>query len=629
MLSIGFTVVARPHSVEFHPYAEPRTRAPWLLSAAQDDLQTVLLMGRLHYREDLLPRVRNRVDERTLDQCLENDAALARAIYRVEGVDGLCRLEGDFVVVCHDRRSQRLVALRDPMGKYPLFWMQQGETIAISTSIRPLADVMPAVEIDPEYTADYLAFPYEFCAELPLQQTAYRGVRRLLAGWVWEANLSTQNVACRQHWRWQDKIVPVAVSSVEEAGALVRERLEAAVRVRLSRHAHTASHFSGGFDSTGVALLASRLGGSPLHALSLVYESEPMLAQETEYVRAGLESDATIVPHLIPADGLLDYDGYDRLPLLDEPSAVGARWNTFALLAQTAAEAGADTVMSGDGADHQFSHAPQSFVADLLAEGKVRQAWRLANEYSFTSSQSALRIMGVAAKQLVPPSLRDGIGPLLRHGRAPFETLTDRTVPPWLTDDFVRRYDLRHRILSRLYPLSRSGFLTAEALEYNAGDWLDWYAGMSEGVSMSRPYLDPRLLTLGLALPKSFHAQPGRLKPVLAAALRDVLPAKIVNRGRKVHFGIFMNGMARHQAVLKAVIRKAPIPDGILDRQIMLDALAKTALGIYGQVLGVGRLRVSISYLAWLASRDAWRKLRVPTMALQEVCLDESSTQRQ
>ena len=84
MLSIGFTVVAHPHSVEFLPYAQPRTRAPWLLSAAQDDLQTVIVMGRLHYREDLLPRIRHRVDERTLDQCLENDAALARAIYRVK-----------------------------------------------------------------------------------------------------------------------------------------------------------------------------------------------------------------------------------------------------------------------------------------------------------------------------------------------------------------------------------------------------------------------------------------------------------------------------------------------------------------------------------------------------------------
>lgn len=626
MLIIGFTVVARPDGVEFRPYAEDRARARRLICAVQDESQTVLLMGRLHYREDVLQRLRHRTDQQTWERCLESDAALASAIYRLEGVDGLTRLEGDFVAVCHDRQARRLIALRDPMGKYPLFWTQHPDGIAIGTSIRPLCDVMPSIEIDPEFTADYLAFPYEFCAELPLERTAYRGVHRLLAGWTWDVDLSHGQVACRQHWRWRDKIVPVDVKSVNEAGAMVRERLEGAVRVRLSRHAQTASHFSGGFDSTSIALLASRLGGSPVHTLSLVYESEAMLSQETEYVRAGLDCDPTLVPHFLPADGLLDYDRFDQVPLLDEPSVIGSRWNTFALMTRMAAEAGADTIMGGDGADHQFSHAPHSFVAELLGRGQIRQAWRLANRYSYSSSQSALRIVGVAARQLVPPRLRDGLRPLLDGGRVPFEQLTDRTVPPWLTADFVRRYNLRERTLSRLYPLSPSGFLTAEALEYNAGDWLDWYAGMPYGITMSRPYLDPRLLTLGVALPQLLHVSFGRMKPVLAAALSDVLPEKIVARGRKIHFGIFITGIARHQAALESAIKKAPIPDGILDRQVMLDALSKTALGIYEQVLGVGRLRVTLSYLLWLSSRDAWSQLPVPRLPMEEVCHDESAT---
>jgi hypothetical protein len=151
MLITGFTIVARPCSVEFYPYSQQRQRAVRLLSAAQDDLQTVLMIGRLHYREDLLERVRSRVTERTWVQCRANDAALARACYSIEG---LCRLEGDFVLACYDRLTQRLVTLRDPMGNSPLFWVQQGETIAVSTSIRPLADV----ELDTEYTADYLVY---------------------------------------------------------------------------------------------------------------------------------------------------------------------------------------------------------------------------------------------------------------------------------------------------------------------------------------------------------------------------------------------------------------------------------------------------------------------------------------
>lgn len=116
------------------------------------------------------------------------------------------------------------------------------------------------------------------------------------------------------------------------------------------------------------------------------------------------------------------------------------------------------------------------------------------------------------------------------------------------------------------------------------------------------------------------------MKPVLAAALHDVLPEKIITRSRKAHFGIFMNGMTRHQAALESIIEKAPIPDGILHREVLLEALAKAALGIYDHVLGVSRLRMALGYLHWLSRRDAWRKLSVPTMTLQEVCHDEPST---
>jgi DNA invertase Pin-like site-specific DNA recombinase len=56
------------------------------------------------------------------------------------------------------------------------------------------------------------------------------------------------------------------------------------------------------------------------------------------------------------------------------------------------------------------------------------------------------------------------------------------------------------------------------------------------------------------------------MKPVLAAALHDVLPEKIVMRSRKVHFGIFMNGMMRQQDALEAIIQEAPSPEGILHR---------------------------------------------------------------
>ncbi|NEO99108.1 MAG: hypothetical protein F6K58_10580 [Symploca sp. SIO2E9] len=632
MLNIGFTVIAYPDSVKIQPYARQLDLAKRLISTARDDACTVIVMGQLRYREDSLQRLRGRVDDQVLAKCEVSDAVLALACCRADGIEGLCHLEGDFAVVCYNRATRSLVALRDPMGGYPLFWLQQGDVIALSTSIRPLIDLLPTVDFDIEYAADYLVFPNSAISEMPIQRTAYKEVQRLLPGWLCEANLSARQVFCQPYWHWRDKLVAIDVDTVEEAGSLVRESLEAAVRERMSSRALTASHFSGGFDSTGVALLACRLGqksGKSLQALSLIYNFDPILATEQEYIQAALESKVAresnplIAHHSISADDLLYFDEYQNVPLLDEPSSLIAEWSSVAVVAKIAARAGADSVMTGRGADHLFVHSPKSLIADLLMKGKVSQALQMVEQYSYFNSSSALGIMVSALGLLIQQNVMEA---LVRGGQTSYETMTLRTVPPWLTKDFTRHYHLRQRTLAWQYPLARTGSMTTDSLPFVAGNWFSWYAGLLHGAVMSQPYFDPRMIVLALSLPMELNLQPGRMKPILAAALHDVLPEKIIKRDQKVNFGLRLNGLSRHHEALEAMIQQAPIPNGILDRSILIDSLAKAALGVYQNAQVVKRLITALSYLIWLSRRETWRQLSVPTIALQEVSYDELPT---
>ena len=159
MLTRGFRLVARPLGVEGYLYAEQPGQADGLLAVAQEGPQTMLLVGRLHYRDEPLARVRGRVETRLWAQCQGNDAALALAVYQLGGLEGLCGLEGDVALAGYDGTARQLVALRDPLGAYPLFWLQHGETLAVSTSIRPLIELLPVVELDSEYAAEYRPFP--------------------------------------------------------------------------------------------------------------------------------------------------------------------------------------------------------------------------------------------------------------------------------------------------------------------------------------------------------------------------------------------------------------------------------------------------------------------------------------
>lgn len=620
MLTTGFTVAADSTFGRFEPYSDQLEIATRLLSFAQDDSVSVILMGRLYYREEHLLRLRGRLDDRTFDRCRSSDASLALGLYRCGGIGSLCRLEGDFVVACYDRTTNRLLALRDPLGAYPLFWVQQRNTFAVGTSIRPLVDLLGSAELDSEYMVDYLAFPTDAISELPSSRTAYRGVGRLLPGHTWEANLSTQQVISKPYWSWRENTNQFASNTIEEAGEFVRERLERAVRERLSLRGETAVHFSGGFDSTGVALLANQLTESRsdhVHALTLVYGRDPMLAQEQQYVQFALNRSAGIVYHPIPADDLLDFDDHERIPPLDEPWPMGARLKVVEELVQTGNNAGADTIMTGDGADHLFFQSSDYLLAEHLRSGRMRAAWRLARQWGYDSSQSPSGIYFDALRMVLPLWLRDGVGPLLKGGRSPFEKLSARTIPPWFTREFTRRFQLRKRILDMQYPPTCSGVMTPEAVAFSAGDCNNWHVGLPKGVVICRPYWDPRLVTLALALPKSLLVKPGQMKPLLAAALKDVLPEQILTRSRKVHFGELNSGLARNRRSLEEMILQAPIPEGAIDRAMLIDSLDKAALGIYNEAIAVGRLRLALSYARWISGREAWLKRPLPKKLCQ------------
>jgi asparagine synthase (glutamine-hydrolysing) len=619
MMNVGYTVTARPVGVDFQPFGERPELALRLISYARDDLYTIILLGRLYYRDEQAAKLRGKVDEQALALGLDEDAALALAICRAYGADALCGLEGDFALTCFDAKSNRLIAIRDAMGGYPIFWARQAETVSLSTSIRPLIDLAACVELDSEYAIDYLVIPDAGVAEMPGNRTAFRAIKRLPPGWLLDVDVSSGRAESRPHWDWREKIEAPRVKTIDEAGRLVRDRLEAAVRERLSRRYVTASTFSGGFDSTSIALLAEKhlaARGQRLHALSLVFKRSHTLAQERDYIESALARRGAIIHHYIEGDGILDYDDHERLPLSDEPFAMSSRFKFNEVLVLAAAAANADTVMGGEGGDQLFDLPVLFLLTDLLNKRDVGGALALARRYGRAQSEGPWRILWNAARLLLPLSARDGIRPLLADGRAPFENQSERTLPPWFTKDFARRNRLQAHALAFQPSRSESQLFNVRDIAFSVGEWYRWYIGSPHGINITHPFWDARIISLVLGLPKMLQAVPEQSKPVLAAAVSDLLPEKIIRRGRKSHFGELLGGYARHQEALERLILDSPVDTEMIDKTILLDCLRKASLGIFGQGVGAARLRITLSYLSWLSNMDRWMKARVPALPL-------------
>jgi asparagine synthase (glutamine-hydrolysing) len=100
-MTVGFTVCAGDGAAELHLGDHGLTDRPALVTQATISGMRAVIMGRLYYRADLRARLGLPADG-PHDPAGDNDAALALAVYRQRGLDGLERLEGDFALVIWD-----------------------------------------------------------------------------------------------------------------------------------------------------------------------------------------------------------------------------------------------------------------------------------------------------------------------------------------------------------------------------------------------------------------------------------------------------------------------------------------------------------------------------------------------
>src|SRR5262249_20075491 len=157
--------------------------------------------------------------------------------------------------------------------------------------------------LNQEYLADYLALALLTLEEAADGRTVYQGVQRVLTGSTAVFHLCSGNTVVRRYWDWLERQIDPGTDDIDRLGEQDRERLRAPVRTR--RRGRSASHVSGGMDSTGVALIARDClaGREPLHALALVYERLPYLARERPYLESALGQPG-LTPHRIDGDAI-------------------------------------------------------------------------------------------------------------------------------------------------------------------------------------------------------------------------------------------------------------------------------------------------------------------------------------
>jgi asparagine synthase (glutamine-hydrolysing) len=570
---------------------------------------TLVLLGQLYYREDLLRRLPPEAM-----QPGSSDAHLALAAYRLGGRRGLEGLEGEFTLALWDGATQKLLALRDPTGAWPLFWLAEADGLAVSTSLAALHGRRPRAAFDLDYLADFLMWPNPQ-AELPCERTAIEGVRRGLPGVVLEIDRD-RRVVPHRFWDWGTAVQPGGSIDPEEVGAECRRLLREAVRQRLGR-SPVAAHLSGGMDSSAVACLARDLIGQagsphPLHTLSLVYR-HPSLAGERAFIEQVLAQPGPVAAHLLPGEPTAPYGWLaEGLPWHDEPYAGLPGAGAQKVLLEEAERHGAVTVLTGLGSDEILDAGPVH-IADLVQAGRWLTAYGEARRWAAARNQgvwTVLRRYGL--EPCWPLLLREGVLHRWRGGVASWPKLGWFSVPSWVHPNFARRHCLAERgreHARRLYGRPCSHALQANMLLTGAGDWARWYLAAPRGLNLTHPFQDPRLVCFALGLPPKLRAVPGQRKPVLQEATRGLLPEAIRTRRDKRGFNdMYGMGLARSLPQLEQLVRRSALAEmGIVRTEELLQTLHEAALGT-GDIRACERLDKTLALAAWLEQAGSKRR---------------------
>lgn len=445
----------------------------------------------------------------------------------------LAPLDGAFVLAARLPGDALLLA-RDPLGERTLVYSRLADgRLLFASSLRALlATGQVARDIDPDALAAYLTYAY-----VPGRRTMIRGVFELLPG---EMIVATATTLDRRFW-WALPGDPAAgaLRPPDELRDELRRRLERAVERRLPADAEpVGASLSGGIDSSLVVALAARRRPGALRTFSITFGAP--YADELEWssqVAAHCGTRHTIVE--LPAASIvarLD----ESMALLGDPIGDPLTVPNALLFREASREVG--VLLNGEGGDPCFG-GPKN-IPMLLAELYGGSD----DDHPRARHRSYLRAHGKCFDDL-PDMLGAGL-----DARLAADGLEEE-LTPWFDDP--RWGGLVNRLMAINVAFKGAHHILAKVDAES----------FPSGILPRAPLFDRRVVELAFETPPQAKLRGSTEKYLLKEAVRDLLPAAIVDRPKS---GMLVPVEGWFQGPLRPIARERLLdglaPWAIIDR---------------------------------------------------------------
>jgi len=469
-----------------------------------------------------------------------SDTEVVLQLFLRHGPAALLLLEGMFAFAIWDPRSESLFVARDRLGVKPVYLAERDRCLIFGSEVRALMESgAVGKKISEDGVSSYLRF-----GAVREPHTIIEGVRELPPGtwlrWTPERQMSGR------YWSMESITCPSSdggplMSSYRDTVAQVRDLIFEGVRLRLTSDVPVVTFLSGGLDSTSVVAGVRAATGAAPDTIGVTFSEVGY--SEAPYIKA-------VVKHYgcnhrdrrLAADELLALVP-KALEAMDQPTFDGV--NTY-VVSRAAAEHGYKVALSGIGGDELFGGYPSFRYARWLARSdRIRR-------------HGPLRLMAVTAARAMGGE-------------------RGKKVRRWLSSQDVEgdAYDLVREVFSRSERSSllgltsqagvaavnsgQDGFGFSEVSRRELTDYLrnvllrdtDCF-GMACGLEVREPFLHTPLVEQVLEIPDGWKTHGVGRKPLLVAAIGDLLPEAIrtrPKRGFTLPFDLWLRSGALHREV--------------------------------------------------------------------------------
>ncbi len=472
----------------------------------------------------------------------QSDTEVLLHAYEAYGEACVDKFEGMFAFAIWDSRDQSLFMARDRLGIKPLYYSVSGSELRFASEVKALL-----VEATQKHTFNAAVLP-DFLANRYVagSETFFTGIYKLLPAHTLQWNARD---GFKQRHYWQPPPTKEDENStIQDYVEQVSSTLQEAVRSHLISDVPIGLFLSGGLDSTALAAIMAPMLDAPIKTFSVGFSEAA--ANELGYARVAAEAVGAEHRDLqVTAEQF-----FAALPHLiwheDEPLAFTSSVPLH-LLSKLASEH-VKVVLTGEGADELFIGYDYRYRVTAFNE-------RWGKRFNLVSNTRSRALVADLIPRL-PQSIR-------RYAERSFVALGTEPRQLFCENFSVFRAQHRDKLLKGKsnQAFNEPNDPHRHTLEFFAAAGDDIIQCMSHAdlqtylvellmkqdqMSMSAslesrvPFLDHRLVDLVAAIPARFKMQGWQTKSLLREAVRDIIPAEILQR-RKMGFPVPLSGWLR------------------------------------------------------------------------------------